>query len=147
MGSSKAIDDVQAATKSDTTESPHGLVDFEQPSGAEDGQIPSDSILDSDAILSEQRLPSGSFIVDDAGHDGVHEAIEQFLFRASECYLVADLIEVAGGFGAFAIVATDGKMQVLGGLPDFFEFSGQPQGGQVEHGGKTNAGSGVRRTC
>ena len=83
---------------------------------------------------------------DDAGNDDVVEFVEDFFFAAAEGGLVGYLVEVAGGFGAFAVETADGQAHVFGGAEDFFDLAGELEGGEVEHDADADARADVGRT-
>ncbi len=109
----------------------------------EDADGSADFVIKGEGAFVFEDLPGGDFGHDDAGDDGVVELVEDFLFGAAEGGLVGDLVEVADGFGAFAVETADGEVHVFGGAEYFFNVAGHFEGGEMEHDGDAEAGAEV----
>ncbi len=57
--------------------------------------------------------------------------------------LVADLVEIALGLGAFAVEAADGEVDFLQAAEDFVDLPGDHQGRQVEHHADAKTGADI----
>ena len=93
----------------------------------------------------EQRAAGVVLVLDDLGDHHVLEVADDVFLGLAEGGLVADLVEVAGGLGPFAVEAAHGKAQLLGGAEDLLNFAGELEGGQVEHHAHADAGAHVGR--
>src|SRR5207237_1150680 len=113
------------------------------PGGAQEAQSAADFVVEGDGVVVEEHFAGVVLVVDDLGDHQVAEIADDFFFVLAQGGLVGDLVEVAGGFGAFAVEAADGELQVLGGAEDLFDLAGELQSGQMKHDADANAGADV----
>ena len=110
-----------------------------------DAEGAADLVVERDGAVVEQRAAGVVLVVDDLGDHQVLEVADDVVLGLAERGLVADLVEVAGRFGAFAVEPADGEAHVLGGAEDLFDLAGELQGRQVEHHADADAGADVGR--
>ena len=112
---------------------------------AEHAQGAADLVVQRDGAIVQQRFAGVVLVVDDLGDHQVLEVADDFFFGLAQRRLVADLIEIAGGFGAFAVQPAHRQAHVLGGAEDLFDFAGELQGRQMKHHADADAGADVGR--
>ena len=73
--------------------------------------------------------------------------LQQFLLGRAQGDLIADLIKVANGVGAFAVIAAHRQMQIFGRAFHALNFARVTQRRQVQHGSQANSTSDIGWTC
>ncbi len=138
-----AGDSVHVDAEADSAKEFHGFFDADESCVAECAEGAIDAVIEDAGVAFQQHAAGVVFVLNDVGQDDGLEFLEDFFFGAAEGYLIGDLVEIAGGFGAFAVVATDGEVEVFGGTADALDLVGHLERGQVHHDGEADAGADV----
>ncbi|MEY4180939.1 MAG: hypothetical protein RLY70_4514 [Planctomycetota bacterium] len=100
--------------------------------GAKDAERSADAIVEFFVVVFEQRLAGLAFVFEQLRHD-FGDAGDELFFGLSQGELIADLVEISEGLGAFAVESADGEMHFLQAAKHFVDLAAQDQSGQVEH--------------
>src|SRR5690606_40755092 len=82
-------------------------------------------------------------VVNNLGDHQVFEIADDLLLALAQRGLIGDLVEIAGGLGAFTVQAAYRQAHFLGGTEHLFDLAGELESRQVEHDTDADAGADV----
>ena len=120
-GDLEILDESQVDAHADAREQVHCLFTANSLSVAEDSVGATDLVVKVLLAFADEEFTGLAFVVDDDGND-VADFFDEFFFGATECDMVANLIEVAHGLRASSVQTSHGEADFLQAAEDFLNL-------------------------